>query len=72
MIAGVSDPAHRAQRALEKIGRRCGGQGASFRHEDARCAPEAAALIGNLVAPDRSSPGPTASEHGENQNLRLG
>ena len=39
----------RAQRVLEKIGRRCGGQGASFRREDARCAPEAAALIGNLI-----------------------
>ena len=62
----------RAQRALEKIGRRCGGQGASFRHEDARCAPEAAALIGNLIAPDRSSPERTASEHGETQNLRSG
>jgi hypothetical protein len=57
----------RAQRALEKIGRRCDGQGASFRNEDARCAPEAAALIGNLIAPDRSSPQRTASEHGESQ-----
>ena len=72
MIAGVSDPAHRAQRALEKSGRRCGGQGASFRREDARCAPEAAALIGNLIAPDRSSQERTASEHGESQNLRSG
>ena len=62
----------RAQRALEKIGRRCGGQGASFSREDARCAPEAAALIGNLIAPDRSSPPPTATEHGESQNLRTG
>ena len=53
----------RAQRALEKIGRRCGGQGASFSREDARCAPEAAALIGNLIAPDRSSQERTASEH---------
>ena len=62
----------RAQRVLEKIGRRCGGQGASFSREDARCAPEAAALIGNLIAPDRSSPELTASEHGESQNLRSG
>ena len=62
----------RAQRVLEKIGRRCGGQGASFSREDARCAPEAAALIGNLIAPDRSSLPRTASEHGETQNLRKG
>ena len=62
----------RAQRALEKMGRRCDGQGASFSREDASCEPEAAALIGNLIAPDRSSPPPTASEHGESQNLRSG
>jgi hypothetical protein len=52
----------RAQRAFEKIGRRCDGQGASFSREDARCAPEAAALIGNMIAPDRSGPPPSASE----------
>ena len=48
-----------------------GREEASFGREDARSAPEAAALLGNVITPDRLGVGPRSSEPSLTQNLRV-